>query len=227
MKCVPALLLLVACGPSPQPLPPPEIVRQGLSVTEAEPDVLEVRGDVGAVTNEADRIELVGVANLAVVNVAVAADGSFVATLPASLTDAVRLQAFADALRSTPIDVIADPASPVGAVMDAPRIACAVLEPSIALDLPDTLVGQPTSAEVIVRSECSGILSVDEAVLQTDPTWEVLASVPVDMMPGDQTSITVLRNPPAPGEARNYLRLRLADGVQPELRLVTVHVIAR
>ena len=224
MRCVPALLLLTACGPSPQPLPPPIIERTKLSITQAAPMTLEVRGAPGAIRNEADTVDVVDATNLALVGVPVAADGSFTATLPAELTDSLRLQAFVDDRRSQPIDVVADAG---GGVLDAPRIACAVLEPPLDLDLPETVVAQRTSADVIVHNQCPGILSVDEALLQTDPLWEVTGMIPADLMPGDQLAISVMRNPPGPGVERNYLRLRLADGTGPELRLVTVHVIVR
>lgn len=223
MRCALPLLLVTACGPSPQPLPPPIIERTRLSITQAAPLTLEVRGDPGAVTNQGERIEVVDAMNFALVNVDVAADGSFAATLPAELTDTLRLQAFRDDRRSPPIDIAADGA---GGVIDPPRIACAVLEPPLELDLPETEVGRMTSAAVIVRNECPGILSVDEAVLQTVPLWEVMHTLPVDLMPGAQTTITVLRNPPAPGAERNYLRLRLVTPPV-ELRLLTVHVLVR
>jgi hypothetical protein len=139
----------------------------------------------------------------------------------------LRLQAFGDDRSSIPIDVIADSGTP-GALIEPPHVACALLEPPLSLDLPDTVVSQQTSAAVIVHNDCLPNLGVDEAVLQTDPTWEVLSTIPADVPLGGQETITVMHNPPAPGALRNYLRIRLADGVMPaELRLVTVNVLVR
>ena len=230
-RTVPLLAVgaLVACSPSPQPIPPPiGIDAQALTFDDPGDGTLIISGVEGTLTSATTleigfwRLEMPSVAPT-LADVAVLDDGSFSIQLPATADDVFRFQAFNATEASAPIDRIADAANP-GSFAAPVRIGCAQATPAeeLVLDAADGM--NLERGAVVIDNSCGTPLSIDQVAVFDETGWEVTpdVAIPTDILADGTATFDVVRNASIGGE-RNLFGLQLIDtSMQQELRLFTV-----
>jgi len=223
-----AVALQLACGPSPQPLPPPiGINLSGLRVSEPEPGIVRVVGFADAVAS-ADTIEVINVATDGVPFVErqlveVASDGSFSADFEGTITDVFRLQAFAvTGAQTNPVDVAG---VDTGALVPAPTIDCIADDLETEIALRQEQAGTEVIRDVTLTNEACGVeVTVSDTGLLTSDGWllDGLSQVPSGLIDGATITFSIIFDPPVPREETNVVVFELFDGTTTERRIYTV-----
>jgi hypothetical protein len=192
-------LWLSGCGVSPQPEPP------GIDITRIVLDQaganVVLQGSPGAVTPGASVLTSLDLSSTAPASsISVAADGSFSVTSSGALDDEYRLQAFADELRSEPVDVTGVMGFVAGGhVAAAPRplVDCFLLDP--ALELGPLAAG--ASAKVTMTNRCAGDVTVGGVTVRIGSAWSVAAPAMPIVVPVQGTASFTATYAPHPGDA--------------------------
>jgi hypothetical protein len=222
--------LAVACGVSPQPLPPPEAVvidTAQLTLTETGGGLV-VTGAPGAVI-EATTLRLTNLEGAdPVVEVDVDPDGSFEASFGGSLFDLLRLQAFASQARSVPVDVTGT--SSGGPVTVAPvPTACLQIDPPLELEgAPVGLMEPIQDFTITARNDCGGPVVLAAVDLRLGEGFQSLvgAQVPRTLAPGESFGIALGFKSMTTGVFEDVAILRL-DAVDGPRRFVTLRGITQ
>ncbi len=230
----PALLLVaaaliantMACGPSPQPLPPPaEVILQGLSIAEGdEPNTVRLQGGPSA-TKNANTVELVSIGSASalydVETIQVATDGSFDAQLTGTTADQFRMQAFGPGGAAAPLDLVLGGSGP-----EAPdRIDCLTLDVASEVELPPVKVGVETDLELVIESSCGEPVGIDDVYFVIDDGWGSNGNelgIPTDLGNGMELVLRVSTTPTSTGPSSNFVVLRLGLATAEEHRVVTL-----
>jgi hypothetical protein len=207
---------LLACGPSPQPLPPPEdlgISISAITVSDAGNGRVRLNGTEGAVT-AADNLEVVSVGvAIDLQQTAPLQDGSFSIELDGAVTSLFRLQAFNAETQTEPIDTTADAS---GSLAEVVQTNCLVATPAREIIVPPAPIGTPSDAPLLLDNQCAGVVGVDAAGLQVDLFWEGdvpdnMVTLPTDLTTGTQLGFTITHSAQSVGPATNVLVILLND----------------
>jgi hypothetical protein len=192
-------LWLSGCGVSPQPEPPGiDITRLALGQDGAN---VILRGSAGAVTPGSSTLSSLDLSDTTPgSSISVAANGSFSLTSAGAFSDEYRLQAFADGLRSEPVDVTGVQGLMAGTQLAAahrPLADCFLLAP--ALELGPVAAG--ASAKVTMSNHCAGDVTVGDFALRLGVAWSVPASVTPIVVPAKGSASFTATYAPHPGDA--------------------------
>lgn len=219
-RLAPLLALLGAlgvasCGVSPQPEPPATPVIDVARVTIASgTGEVTLTGAVGAVTPGAGELSSIDLdAAGPIVRVAVAADGSFVATLPGHPSDWFRLQATRLGVRGVPVDVTTQISIiPPDRLVEIPPPLDDCFSVSPARELADLVPA--TTATVTLVNRCAADVTVGSLQLRAGaPSFGVTAAAPLVVPIGGTRTFGVTYAPAASGPTEGLLVLGLTAPV--------------
>ncbi|WP_438018808.1 hypothetical protein WMF18_06890 [Sorangium sp. So ce315] len=200
------------CGVNPIPEPP------------AAPELGDVTGDLCPACDEglvdlaggpesarnADVVWAVNLDGTAPPAVAeVAADGSFALALEAALGDEVRVQARRGDQRSAPADLVVA----IGPLEPAPRPLAGCFDVAPELELPDTPVGEVSTALLRIEHGCADPLVIDAIALRA-PAADLAVQAgptPVVVAPGEPLDVLVELRPGAPGLREEVLLIEASS----------------
>lgn len=211
---------LVACGPSPQPIPPPGVVLQGLTTTDLGNGRVRLVGTAGS-TSDATSLEIVhvGVGAFSVDEVTVGSDGSFVYEVDGATDDRFRLQATGPGGVSDPLT--ADGIAGGGAVAASPVIDCVTSPFDVVL--PSLPAMQVMTAPLPLASECANVVGIDNIDLILGLPWTVTPDMPtIDLTTGMSTSFDISWDPDMAGTVTNVVVVMINESGVNEQRIVTL-----
>ncbi len=207
-----AVVVPAGCGPTPQPLPPPGVFAEALTIADQGDGTVVVSGAEGALSG-ADRLEIAVAGDLTpptLIELDVTGSTTFSVTLAAEDGDAFRFQAFNSGeggeQESVPIQLTA-----AGQTFTQPfRHTCATVVPTEELVLGAANGMGDETGTITVDNQCALLLGVDAARLADDAGWEVDVdgTDSADLLTGVQAAVNVTRSTALGGE-RNVLTFEL------------------
>lgn len=219
-----AVMTCWGCGPSPQPIPPPDIAFGELAISDAGDGRVRIEGLATGSSDAVDVIQLRQAQDAipTLASLPLDTEGRFTGEIDGTLGDLFRLQARSEDERSPVYDVTA--ADGVVASVDTP-LPCLLAEPELVLDPVD--VGSLASGVLTFDNQCGDILGLDETALAVTLQWEadpVSGQTLGDVVPGGQLDLAIRHNRDTPGRDLNALVARIFDAspTSPALRLITL-----
>jgi hypothetical protein len=214
-------LLALGCNISPQPAPPgvtPEIRAEAITLTEIDPQSIELRGSQGAAPASASlRIANVEIAE-ADVAVETDAGGGFATVVPGQLSDVFRLGSTTTG-GSVELDISGTTSGAAAAEVEPAFADCLTAAPEF-LSFGEVGLGDPIVIQSItLTNECAQPLAVAAVSVRDGTEFVVLGpgpgQLPLGIGPGLQALVEIGFKSPTLGTFEDLVRVRFTDAAGP------------